>query len=242
MSFTTTGNDNHTDLMVICMKQFNEKDYVIVSDFDGTITREDSNALLAEVCGNAENAQIEIDFIGGLISNREAFERHFKAMRISIEDYKEFIKSNITIDPAFDVFLEKVHKLGVSLYIVSAGFRQAVESVMGKERLSGIEVFANELSGEPYIMPTFASKNPVCVKPYGPCGNCKRDCLKIIKRKSGKKILYIGDGITDRCAVDEADLLYAKDSLAEYCDINRLPYLPFVDFKDVINNLGWGAV
>jgi len=224
------------------MKQFNEKDYVIVSDFDGTITREDSNALLAEVRGNEENAQVEIDFINGVISNREAFERHFRAFCISFEEYKDFIKSNINIDPAFYIFLEKVHNLRVSLYILSAGFRQAVETVIGKERLSGIEVFANELSGEPYITPTFATENPVCSKPYGPCGNCKRDCLKIIKQKSGKKILYIGDGITDRCAVDDADILYAKDYLAEYCDKNRLPYMPYTDFNDVINNLGWGAV
>jgi 2-hydroxy-3-keto-5-methylthiopentenyl-1-phosphate phosphatase len=224
------------------MKQFNEKEYVIVSDFDGTITREDSNALLAEVCGNEENAQVEIDFIGGIISNREAFERHFKALRMSMEEYRDFIESNINIDSAFDAFLEKVHKPGVPLYIVSAGFRQAVESVLGSERLHGVEVFANNLSGEPYITPTFASENPICVKPFGPCGNCKRDCLKIIKQKSGKKVLYIGDGITDRCAVDEADLLYAKDSLAEYCDKNKLPYVPFVDYQDVINNLGWDAV
>ena len=221
------------------MNQFNETDYVIVSDFDGTITHEDSNALLAEVCGNSVNAQVEIDFIGGVIDNREAFRRHFDALLITLDEYKDFIKSYINIDPEFDTFLEKTRKRGVSLYIVSAGFRQAVETVLGKERLEDVEVYANRLSGEPFLTPTFATENPVCNKPFGPCGNCKRDCINIIKQKSGKKVLYIGDGITDRCAAGEADILYAKSSLAEYCDDMGISYVPFTDFKDVTNNLGW---
>jgi len=223
------------------VKQFYGNDYVIVSDFDGTITNEDSNALLVEVCGNADNAQVEVDFIGGVISNREAFIRHFKFMLISLEEYNNFIKSHISIDSEFDTFFKKTQQNGVPLYIVSAGFRQAVEGVLGKERLKDTEVFANNLSGEPYIAPTFATESPVCDKSFGPCGNCKRDCLRTIKKKSGKKVLYIGDGITDRCAAEEADILYAKNSLAEYCDTNGLPYVPFKDFKDVIKNLGWCA-
>ena len=216
------------------MKLFNRNEYVIVSDFDGTITREDSNALLAEVCGNEENAQIEIDFIGGIIDNRSAFVRHFDAMQLTLRDYNDFIRSYIKIDPEFDSFLKLVREKNITLYIVSAGFRQAIEAVLGDERLNGVEVFANTLSGEPYITPKFATEMPDCDKPYGPCGNCKRNCITTIRQKCGRKILYIGDGITDRCVVGKADLLFAKDSLAKFCDENMPAYMPFNNFADII--------
>ena len=227
--------------MGCCLIRLNENKHVIVSDFDGTITKEDSNALLAEVCGNAENAQIETNFLSGLISNREAFERHFEVMRITLQEYKDFIKTNIEMEPEFDAFLEQVQRRGIPFFIVSAGFRQAVEYVLGKERQRGVEVYANDLQGEPYITPIFATKKTSCDKPAGPCGNCKRDCLATIKQKSGKKILYIGDGITDRCAIENADILLAKDTLAKYCDAQGVPYTPYKNFADVTDLLGWSA-
>ena len=223
------------------MELFDDNEYVIVSDFDGTITLEDSNVLLVKVFGNAENALIEADFRSGLIGNREAFVRHFDVMRITLREYNGLIDDNIRMEPEFDRFLEHVNRRGVPLFIVSAGFHQAVERVLGGVRLQGVEVYANELSGEPYITPVFMTREPVCDKTTGPCGNCKRDCLKMIRKKSGRKILYIGDGITDRCAIGESDLLFAKDALAEYCDVQGLPYTPYNNFDDIASRLGWDS-
>ena len=223
------------------MERFDLSEYVIVSDFDGTITLEDSNALLVVICGNDENAQIEVDFISGVMSNREALLRHFDVMRISLPDYKGFINSHIRMDPEFDSFLEHAHMRGIPIYIVSAGFRQAVECVLGEQRLQGVEVFANDLRGEPYIMPSFATAHPVCEKPRGPCGHCKRDCLKAIREKSSQKIMYIGDGLTDRCAIEEADLVFAKDALAVYCEKHGMPYTEYRSFDDITSRLGSGT-
>lgn len=223
------------------LEQFDDNEYVIVSDFDGTITLEDSNVLLVKVFGNAENALIETDFRSGMIGNREAFIRHFDAMQITLRQYNDFIKDNIRVDPGFDAFLMYVRRRGTPLFIVSAGFRQAVEGVLGKVRLQDVEVFANDLSGEPYITPDFLMEEPVCDKTTGPCGNCKRDCLKRIQQKSGRKVLYIGDGITDRCAVSEAELLFAKGALARYCDAKGLPYILYNDFADITRWLGCQA-
>jgi len=217
------------------MKQLNE--YVIVSDFDGTISLEDSNYNLVLMCGNAGNMKIEEDFLAGKVSNREAFEQHFDVMRISLSEYENFIRTNINIDPTFDEFLEYVHTSNIPLFILSAGFRQGIEYVMGEERLKGVEVLANDLSGAPHISPTFATKNPNCNKKHGPCGNCKRECIETIRKDSGKKIIFIGDGITDRCAIENADIVYAKDSLAERCDEQGIAYTPYNNFADVMNHL-----
>jgi len=219
------------------MKQININDYVIVSDFDGTITKEDSNYTLVTVLGNDENAQIEVDFLNGKMSNKEAFERHFEVMSISLAEYENFIKDNINIDNGFDRFLEFVRERGITLVVVSAGFRQGIQYVLGEKRLNGVEVIANDLSGAPYISPTFASKDPDCNKDFGPCGNCKRECIATIRDKAKKKIIFIGDGITDRCAVENAEIIFAKHTLAKQCDEQGIPYIPYDTLDDITNHI-----
>ena len=213
----------------------NLKDVVIVSDFDGTITLQDSNALLVEVLGDEENIIIESEFVRGLKGSRETFVRHFKNMGISMNEYYNFIKEHIDLDSDFDYFLERVREKEIPLFIVSAGFRQGIKYILGDERVNEEDILANDLIVvDEILVPKFAIENPPCTKKAGACGNCKRISIQNIREKTKKKVIFIGDGITDTCTVDEVDLLFAKDYLEEYCKENRLPYVPFRRFRDVI--------
>ncbi|MCL2574010.1 MAG: MtnX-like HAD-IB family phosphatase [Defluviitaleaceae bacterium] len=206
-------------------------EYVIVSDFDGTITQEDSNDVLVHTLGTLESMQIEADFIAGRIGNREAMARHFEAMSITAKQYKEFMITTIHLDSGFDDFLTYIRNRGIPFFVVSAGFRQGIECILGKSRLDGVQVFANVLSGNPYLKASPAHDEPLCDKTYGPCSICKKVCIDEIRQKTNKKIIYIGDGMTDRCV--EADLLFAKHHLANHCEAHTLPYQPFETFDDI---------
>ncbi|MCL2033838.1 MAG: MtnX-like HAD-IB family phosphatase [Oscillospiraceae bacterium] len=212
----------------------NRNQYAIVSDFDGTITCEDSNDLLFHLCGNAQNARIEKDFRSGALSTRIAMVQHFDIMHITLETYHSFLKANIRIDPGFDEFLNQVRKQDIDFFVVSAGYRQAIQHVLGEKRLRGVQIFANDLRGEEHLKPFFAHDGSVCTeRATGPCGSCKKDCIETIRRQTNQSIIYIGDGLTDRCAVQKADLIFAKNDLARYCHANGLPYLPFESFADI---------
>ena len=204
--------------------------YVIVSDFDGTITQEDSNDLLLTTLGTEKNIKIEEDYISGLIGNKEAMDLHFEEMVISMEEYINFIKENITIDPYFDNFLAHIKAQGIPFFIVSAGFKQGIQCVLGPHRLKGVQVFANELKGNP-LKPWAAHKDLICKKGFGPCTICKKIIIDEIREATNKKIIYIGDGLTDRCA--DADILFAKNALAQYCDTQGLSYHPFQTFNEI---------
>ncbi|MCL2247725.1 MAG: MtnX-like HAD-IB family phosphatase [Oscillospiraceae bacterium] len=208
-------------------------EYAIVSDFDGTIIVEDSTVELINTFGNDKNDEIELEFISGAIGNREAMLRHFEILSITLDEYQLFLKSNINIDSGYDAFFKELTRANVPLIIVSAGNRPSIETVLGYERLHGVEIYANSLSAEPYIKPVFAMEIPTCEKTFGPCGNCKRECLKAIRKKVKRKIAYIGDGLTDRCAIEETDLVFAKDALAKYCDKENIAYIPFSSFDDI---------
>lgn len=222
------------------MKYLNMKEYAIAADFDGTIILEDSNDLLFLTYGNTENLEIEADYCAGLISGTETMHRHFQAKRLGFSEYFEFLDSHIQIDPGFDEFLQYLRVYDLPFFIVSGGYRQGIARILGAERLEGVQIFANDLLEEKgYLRPSSATKDAVCTEPFGPCGNCKKLCLDTIRHQSGKQILFIGDGLTDRCAAQKADVLFAKDgcALVEYCRTHDLPYIPYTCFADLTSHL-----
>jgi 2-hydroxy-3-keto-5-methylthiopentenyl-1-phosphate phosphatase len=50
-------------------------------------------------------------------------------------------------------------------------------------------------------------------------------------------IMYIGDGISDRCPVRFADIVFAKGRLIRYCQEQNIPYHEFRTFDDVRSRL-----
>jgi 2-hydroxy-3-keto-5-methylthiopentenyl-1-phosphate phosphatase len=46
-------------------------------------------------------------------------------------------------------------------------------------------------------------------------------------------IVYIGDGRSDTCAVQHADVVFAKDYLAAWCTEQRIPHHPYRTLSDV---------
>ena len=48
-----------------------------------------------------------------------------------------------------------------------------------------------------------------------------------------EKIVFIGDGVSDYCAADKADFLWAKSSLIKYCEKNNIKHSKFQDFSDI---------
>ncbi|MCL2400948.1 MAG: MtnX-like HAD-IB family phosphatase [Defluviitaleaceae bacterium] len=224
------------------------KEFAIVSDFDGTITQEDSNDLLFKKYGNDVNVKIEEDFCAGILGTRPAMAMHFESLHITMEEYYKFLEQHIHIDEGFDPLLNWIHEKNIPLFIVSAGFRQGIEHVLGQKRLENIQVFANDLyineesssdqNGQP-IYPVFAESTASCIKDFGPCGNCKRACIQNSGHQTRRQIVFVGDGLTDRCAAEEADLVFAKtdSALAKYCSTHNLPYKPFDGFKDVLTDL-----
>jgi 2-hydroxy-3-keto-5-methylthiopentenyl-1-phosphate phosphatase len=45
--------------------------------------------------------------------------------------------------------------------------------------------------------------------------------------------VVIGDGMSDRCWSEEADTLFAKSKLVQYCRENKIPFIPFDNFQTI---------
>jgi len=224
------------------MTKMKLQQYAITADFDGTITLEDSNDLLFVTHGNAKNLKIEADYCAGLVGGTETMHRHFQARRMGLREYFAFLDAHIQIDPGFDEFLQYLRVHDLPFFIVSGGYRQGIQQILGTERMKHVvQLFANELLEENgYLISSGSMEDAVCTEPIGPCGNCKKVCIDTIRRQSNRKILFIGDGMTDRCAAKEADVLFAKEGcpLVDYCRAHDLPYIPYTCFDDITDYFG----
>ena len=49
--------------------------------------------------------------------------------------------------------------------------------------------------------------------------------------------IYIGDGRSDFCVAGRADLVFAKDKLADYCSDKNIPFIAFDDFADLLSRM-----
>ena len=79
------------------------------------------------------------------------------------------------------------------------------------------------------IYPSFPHYEQGC----GFCGTCKGERVKSLSSE-GELRVYIGDGLSDRCALGVAVLLFARGDLARLCREKEVDYHPFDDFFDVI--------
>ena len=50
--------------------------------------------------------------------------------------------------------------------------------------------------------------------------------------------LVIGDGRSDRCVAQEADFVFAKSGLIDFCEKKQLPFTAFRDFSHASLLLG----
>ena len=71
------------------------------------------------------------------------------------------------------------------------------------------------------------------------CGNCKAGLVKAL-RADGNYVVFIGNGRTDICPAQEANLVFARDLLARRLEEDGKPFVLFEDFHDIME--AWDSV
>ncbi|MHA1860736.1 MAG: MtnX-like HAD-IB family phosphatase, partial [Candidatus Ranarchaeia archaeon] len=58
-------------------------------------------------------------------------------------------------------------------------------------------------------------------------------------RFPGSKIIYIGDGETDKCPSQFVDYVYPKKGspLHKFCAEKEIPHTPFSDFNEILKRI-----
>ncbi|HUZ46086.1 MAG TPA: MtnX-like HAD-IB family phosphatase [Terriglobia bacterium] len=207
---------------------------VIFSDFDGTISLVDVTDVILEQFADPSWRQVEEEWTRGEIGSAECLRRQMALAKATPNELDALIDT-VPLDPDFPDFYRFTQKHNLPLYIVSDGFDYAICRALKRagvdgELRNGKHLFSSALhlaGGE--LRASFPHSKNNC--PHG-CATCKP---AIIQRVRGERrpVVFVGDGLSDRFAVEEADMVFAKQELLDYCREKKLACIPFESFGDV---------
>lgn len=215
------------------------KNKVVICDFDGTITKQDTiNLFLQKYTGDAW-LKAEQEWLEGKIGSRECMQAQFELIgRLSRGDIDCFLNS-VDIDEYFPEFYKKASEQGLEIVIVSDGFNLFIEKILENHTIEGIKIFTNTMryQNSRFFM-EFPNANPFCKRASGTCKCSVIDYLKTVY----ENVIYVGDGISDTCVCSKADVLFAKNKLLKYCEEHKIPYTGYNSFYEVMNDDRIGLV
>jgi 2-hydroxy-3-keto-5-methylthiopentenyl-1-phosphate phosphatase len=211
---------------------------VVFSDFDGTITCLDVTDEILERFADPAWREVEARWQRGDIGSRECFERQAALVRATAEQLNALVDA-IPLDPDFPEFYRFLKGRRIPFYIVSDSFDYVIRRVMKRvgadgELRNGRHLFSTGLELEDGRMrAVFPNSNHDCS--HG-CATCKPAIIRKIRKKQ-QPVIYIGDGLSDRFAVEVSDVVFAKNELLAYCRERGVACRPFESFGDVQEDL-----
>lgn len=196
--------------------------YIFLSDFDGTITTDDTLDYIADrVFGIATREHWENELINGNLSYK-CYLKNFDKIFFNINTLPDDM-----VDPKFRSFYEKYYK---NTYIISKGVHDIVCKLLPFVSVSHIMAHKVEID----------IKNQWHI----------HDNIHLIDKKTTVSrlrneydyIIFIGDGITDFEVVGNVDLLFVKTNshlhkfIMEYPSLS-IKYILFNTFQDVLTKI-----
>jgi 2-hydroxy-3-keto-5-methylthiopentenyl-1-phosphate phosphatase len=190
----------------------------LVVDWDGTCTVRDS--LVAAIHDLGDPSVYDGAFQEKFGSYGEALAAEIATLRVTAEEAAAWAVANVELRPGLHELVEAYRPV-----IASSGLPQLIVPVLEREGLAGLELRSNDAEVRPDGWRVIFRDEGVCPV----CGDkCKRRSLP-----TGRPLVFVGDGWSDRCASLAADRVFARTGLAAYLDEQGVPYEPYETFFDV---------
>jgi 2-hydroxy-3-keto-5-methylthiopentenyl-1-phosphate phosphatase len=193
-------------------------------DFDGTVSVADSGRHVLARLGRDPWREVDAAYTGGLIGSREALSRQWPLVEGGLAAART-VAREVEIDAGFAPLVAALRAGGAEVTIVSDGFGFYASEVGAA---TGVDVLTNSVDETGELVFPFTDR---CC-PCSSCGVCKQAPLKDARRR-GRTTVLVGDGVSDRKAALLADVVFAKDSLADWCDEAGVDYRSFARLADV---------
>ena len=220
------------------MSENREKNITLFADFDGTIVSCDvgdaifTKFMRSDLVQKGYHNKLIADWKAGLISSEQCLSLECAHAVISEEELQAELDS-FTLTPGFVETASYCKNNRIPITILSDGLDYYINYILTKYGLNDIPFHSNHMHFNDRKM---VVEFPFIEKGCGRCGNCKRWHIDRL-RTDGDCVVYAGDGYSDRFAIKNADVVFARRDLAEYCRNNNLEYFPFDDFYPVLSFL-----
>jgi len=198
-------------------------------DFDGTVTLTDTGRFILERIGRDDWRTVDAEYAHGLVGSREALDREWACVEGGLAAALPLARQ-VPVDPDFATLVDGLRGAGAEVTVVSDGFGFYATEVCQQV---GVEVLTNRIDDAGELVYPWQDRCCACSS----CGVCKQAPLKDARRR-GRTTVLVGDGVSDRKAALLADVLFAKDDLADWCDEAGVDYRPYARLVDVRRALG----
>lgn len=214
------------------------REKILVSDFDGTVTKRDTLSKFLEDYADTRWSDIENEWRSGKIGSKECLKRQFALVaNLTPEVIENFIQT-VEIDEWFIPFCDRAEKIGMPVLILSDGLDYFIRKILKKYGIDYINVVTNHayFNKNGRFIIEFPNESHKCSKG---AGTCKCEVLRNLK-KLYKTVYYVGDGVSDYCAAKLPDYVFAKSAFSLYCKNNKIDYIGYKSYKEVLENDRFG--
>lgn len=194
-------------------------------DYDGTISTRDTGVALLERFAPPAWREIDDEYVRGEIGSRVCLLDEWDLLPKD-EDQLRAVAAEVPLDPGLEDLVAALRAAGAEIAVVSDGFGFYVH-----ERLAHLTllIVTNDVDWSTGEL-AFPNADRCCA--CSSCGTCKQAPIKDAKHR-GRTTVMVGDGASDQKAALVADVLFAKDGLARWCDQAGVAYRPFTTLADV---------
>ena len=216
--------------------------WVVVTDFDGTLTEKDIGNELCKVYIPEKYDRLHKEYKDGLHTLKSYQQDIWTNFPCNEEAFKQGALRLGKLRPGVNEFLEKCAQHKIPVYIASCGMDAYIQPVIdaylsdfAKAAINGLccnqVKFDSEKITE-YISPTTDPNDPLPLH--------KGTHAQEMKNKhNGMYVAAFGNGRSDRSFIGKVDHVYATEGLLDHCEElskkEELSFSGFSDFKDLFN-------
>lgn len=201
----------------------------VFCDFDGTISVVDTtDRVLSRLASPAWEA-LEADWVAGRIDAAACMRSQIALIEGSDAELDAVLDA-VELDPGFPAFAAWCLDHDIPLTIVSDGVDYFIRRILARHGLEDLPIVSNRLVGK--------AGARALAQPFrregcaAGAGVCKCEVAEAGHRPS-VTMVYIGDGRSDFCVSHRADILFAKDALADYAAQRGEAFERFETFDDI---------
>ncbi|MGC8528708.1 MAG: HAD-IB family phosphatase [Leptospirillia bacterium] len=201
---------------------------IVFSDFDGTITQEETfSQLMREFAPEAAKQMIP-RLLSGEITLREGVPAVLETISSSTFPSMERRMREAPLRPGFEEFLNTLEHLGIPLVVLSGSIEPLVLATLHpyRNRIERIVAAKVDLSG-PFLKITspYADHDELVFKPG------------VIQSFNPPQKIIVGDSVTDFSMARMGNLVFARSLLAKKLEEEGRKYIPFETFFEISNYL-----
>jgi 2,3-diketo-5-methylthio-1-phosphopentane phosphatase len=223
---------------------------IFFTDFDGTITLQDTNDFITDNygMGREQREAIMREILVDKATFRDGFQDMLDTWNMPFSRVLQILSENISLDPHFKDFMTWARENDVPVIVLSSGMapvlKMLLKQLVGEDLIKDIEIIANDTRTVP-PKNSLDEANGWTIKFHDDSGFGHDKSLTIrlyseaiakLPEKEKPTLLYAGDGVSDLSAAKETDLLFAKEGrdLVTWCEREGIPFTTFADWSTIL--------